>query len=66
MKKLDDRFWIQALRVEFDRFWIQALRVHFGHQICDQIGPEKTLDLAAQKMVWLARKLVWEPKKPKN
>ena len=49
-----------------DRFWIRVLRVEFGRQICDQIGPEKTLDLAAQKMVWLARKLVWEPKKPKN
>ena len=60
MKKLDDRFWRKALRVEFDRFWLQALRVHFGRQICDQIGPEKTVDLVAQKLVWLAQKMARE------
>ena len=60
MKKLDDRFWRKALRVEFDRFWIQALRVHFGRQICEQIGPQKTVDLVAQKLVWLAKKMARE------
>ena len=60
MKKLDDRFWRKALRVEFDRFWLQALRVHFGRQICEQIGPQKTVDLVAQKLVWLAKKMARE------
>ena len=42
------------------------MRVEFGRQICDQIGPDKKMDPAAQKLVWPAKKLVWKTQKPKK